>query len=60
MRAALRLATLGALSAATMEAAPIACALASLGAYGALYAAPLTAGRAFVSLLVFNQVGYYY
>ena len=48
--------TTGALSAVVMEAVPIACALASLGSFAALGDAPLTASRAFVSLLVFNQL----
>ncbi|KAK7240498.1 ABC transporter [Aureococcus anophagefferens] len=42
---------------AVMEAVPILCALASLGSYGLLYPdRPLTASRAFVALLVFNQL----
>ena len=53
----LRLQTLGAGANAVMEAVPILCALASLGSYGLLYPdRPLTASRAFVALLVFNQL----
>ena len=49
--------TLTAVSSAVMEAVPIICALASLASYGFIYPDQrLTASRAFVSLLVFNQL----
>ena len=48
---------LSAVSSAVMEALPIVCALASLASYGLFYPdSPLTASRAFMSLLVFNQL----
>lgn len=52
-----RVQRLSAVSNAIMEAVPILCALASLASYTAFYPeSPLTASRAFVSLLVFNQL----
>ena len=52
-----RVQRLSAISNAVMEAVPIVCALASLASYGLFYPeSPLTASRAFVSLLVFNQL----
>ena len=56
LRHGARLARLGALSASVMEVVPVVCALCSLAAWGLLYDAPLTASRAFMSLLVFNQL----
>ena len=57
LRHNLRVQRLSAVSSAVMEALPIVCALASLASYGLFYPdSPLTASRAFMSLLVFNQL----